>query len=67
MNCTKCGKPIKFIRTIDGSTMAVDDLLAYVVPSDFAHLTAVTPSGYKSRVRIATVDDKKTARAYLPH
>jgi hypothetical protein len=67
VNCTRCGKPIKYIRVTDGSTMTVDDLLAYVVPSDYAHLTAVTPSGCKFRARIATIDDKKALKAYLPH
>lgn len=67
MNCTRCGKPIKDIRATDGSTMIVDDLLAYVVPSDFATITAVTPSGCKFRARIATIDDAKVLKAYLPH
>jgi hypothetical protein len=47
--------------------MTVDDLLAYVVQSDFAHLTVIKPSGFKLRARIATSDDKKPIRAYLPH
>ena len=67
MNCTKCGKPILYIRATDGSTMAVDDLLAYVVPSDFAPLTVITPSGCKFRARLATIDDTKVLKAYLTH
>lgn len=67
MMCTRCGKPIQFIRATDGSTMTVDALLAYVVPSDYAPLTVITPSGCKFRARIATIDDTKTLKAYLPH
>jgi len=67
MICTKCGKTIKYIRATDGSTMTVDDLLAYVVPSDYAHITVIKPSGFKLRARIATIDDKNPIRAYLTH
>lgn len=67
MNCPRCGKPIKYIRATDGSTMTVDDLLAYVVPSDFAHLQVITPSGCKFKARIAAIDDKQVLKAYLPH
>ena len=67
MNCTKCGKKIKLIRARDGREMIVDELMAYVFPSDFAPLTVITPSGEVFHARVATEQDKRVVRAHFLH
>ena len=67
MNCVKCGKPIKFIKTQNDRKMPVDEMMVYVVPDDNARLIAVTHTGYTYHARIANAGDKDARKVYLPH
>ena len=67
MNCTKCGKPIKFIKKENGKMMPVDELMVYVVPDDKARLLAVTHTGYTYKARLANAGDRDARKVFLPH
>lgn len=67
MRCTKCGKPIEFIRMKNDKLMPVDAEMAYLREAENGMIKAVMPNGRTFDAFFAQPGQPGTVKAYVTH